>query len=183
MDDRHGSAPQFDANVAEHRQAVLAYARRRLQGDAAEDALAETLAIAWRKREEMPADALLWLYAIARGVIANLRRSESRRQHLAARLAREPGIADGDPAGLVADRLELARAFDALEESDRELLMLVAWEGLSPRQGAKVLGCSAAAFRVRVHRARRRLEQGLVAAPPAPGGERGAERVSAVKES
>jgi len=184
MDER-GEAPGdgFEGAFETHRAAVFAYARRRLQGEAAEDAVAETFAIAWRRREEMPVDALLWLYGIARGVVANHRRSESRRLRLSARLAREPATPQGDPAALVADRIELARAFDALDESDQELLMLVAWEGLSPRQGAEILGCSAAAFRVRVHRARRRLEVGLVATPSASAGDRGAERVSAVKES
>jgi RNA polymerase sigma-70 factor (ECF subfamily) len=181
MDHRRGGAPRFEAAVEEHRSAVLAYARRRLPLDQADDVVAETFATAWRRREEMPRDALLWLYGIARGIVANNRRSEARRQRLEERLAQEWRAPDQDPAGLVGDRLGLARAFDALDEGDRELLMLVAWEGLAPRQGAKVLGCSAAAFRVRVHRARRRLEQGLV--PAAPGGERGAERVSAVKES
>ena len=184
MDERREApAPRFEAAVETHRAAVLAYARRRLEPDLAEDVAAETFAIAWRRREEMPREALLWLYAIARGVVSNHRRSEARRLRLAARLAQERGAGDEDPAGLVADRLELAHAFDALEDSDRELLMLVAWEGLAPRQGARVLGCSAATFRVRVHRARKRLEQGLVRAPAAPVGERGAEQVSAVKES
>jgi RNA polymerase sigma-70 factor (ECF subfamily) len=183
MGDRRGAAPQFDATVAEHRQAVLAYARRRVPSDQADDVVAETFATAWRRREEMPRDALLWLYGIARGIVANDRRSEARRKRLEERLAQEWRAPDHDPAGLVGDRLGLARAFDALDEGDRELLMLVAWEGLAPRHGAKVLGCSAAAFRVRLHRARKRLEQGLVPAPPAPDGERGAERISAVKES
>jgi RNA polymerase sigma-70 factor (ECF subfamily) len=44
-----------------------------------------------------------------------------------------------------------------LSDDDRELLLLVSWEGLSPSEAAKVLGISALATRSRLHRARRRL--------------------------
>lgn len=182
-DDQGATSPLFEAVVERHRAAVLAYARRRLVADLAEDVVAETFAIAWRKREEIPSEALVWLYGIARGVVSNQRRSEARRRQLSDRLALERDSAADDPAGLVADRLELAHAFDALDESDRELLMLVAWEGLAAKQGAAVLGCSRAAFRVRLHRARKRLEQGLVQASSMPVGDRGADRISAMKES
>ena len=46
-----------------------------------------------------------------------------------------------------------------LSEVDREVVLLVAWEGLTPVQAATVLGLTSNAFSVRLHRARRRLDE------------------------
>jgi RNA polymerase sigma-70 factor (ECF subfamily) len=51
-----------------------------------------------------------------------------------------------------------------LSDADREALLLTAWEGLDARQAAAAVGCSTGTFTVRLHRARRRLEQALAAA-------------------
>jgi RNA polymerase sigma-70 factor (ECF subfamily) len=80
-------------------------------------------------------------------------------------------VRDPEPVG----DPELAAGFAALSERDREVLRLVAWEGLSLRDAARVLGCSAVACRVRYHRAKSRLAARLDAAasfPPAPEGVR-----------
>lgn len=53
------------------------------------------------------------------------------------------------------------RAFSRLSNADRELLSLVAWEGLTAREASRVLGTTAVAARVRLHRARRRLAAAL----------------------
>ncbi|HWH19880.1 MAG TPA: sigma-70 family RNA polymerase sigma factor, partial [Solirubrobacterales bacterium] len=78
-------------------------------------------------------------------------------------LAREASVAapGTDPADSLGGRDELAAALAKLEEAEREVLRLVAWEGLSTRDGAQVVGCSPGAFRVRLHRARRKLEREL----------------------
>jgi RNA polymerase sigma-70 factor (ECF subfamily) len=55
----------------------------------------------------------------------------------------------------------LAQAFSALTEQDRELLLLIAWEGLDMAQAAQVLGCSRNALGVRLHRARKRFAAAL----------------------
>jgi len=52
-------------------------------------------------------------------------------------------------------------ALAGLRERDREVLLLVAWEGLEPARAAAALECSRAAFAVRLHRARRRLAAAL----------------------
>jgi RNA polymerase sigma factor (sigma-70 family) len=132
---------------------VHAFALRRADPEVAQDITAETFLIAWRRRAEMPREPLPWLYGIARGVLANERRTSNRRLSLAARIAAEPtspdAIGDGEH--------EVLRALASLRESDREALLLSAWEGLSSREAAGVLGCSAATFAVRLHRARKRL--------------------------
>lgn len=51
----------------------------------------------------------------------------------------------------------MAEAFGRLSASDRDLLGLVAWEGLSSDELGRVLGCTPGAARIRVHRARKRF--------------------------
>lgn len=151
-------------------RAVLAYALRRVESpEDAADVVSETFLVAWRRLEEVPVGARerLWLYAVARRVTANLRRSEGRRTRLAERIAeslRSETLANPSPRGEAATAL---RAMRDLGEEDRELLLLVAWEELSPGQAAEVLGISSLAARSRLHRARRRLRALIEAREPA----------------
>lgn len=151
---------RFGRLYREQGRAVLAYALRRVEDpEDAADVVAETFLVAWRRLEEVPMGARerLWLYAVARRVTANLRRAEGRRSRLAERLAeslRSEQLADTSPTG---DAAAVLRAMRNLGEEDRELLLLVSWEGLTPGEAAKVLGISALAARSRLHRARRRL--------------------------
>lgn len=152
---------RLEALYAEHAAAVHAYARRRIDPASAEDVVAETFLTAWRRLDRVPADALPWLYATARHVLANHRRGDARRAALAARLAQEPVAGGGLGATVSDDGERLLRALAALRPADREALLLIAWEDLSPARAAAALECSKAAFNVRVHRARRRLEAAL----------------------
>lgn len=156
---------RLEALYSAHAAAVHAYARRRTDATAAEDAVAETFLVAWRRLDRVPAeDPLPWLFATARHVIGNQRRGETRREALRARLALERPVAPEalNPAGGVSDEgARLLRALAALSPSDREALLLTAWEGLEPARAAAALGCSRGAFNVRIHRARKRLERTL----------------------
>lgn len=141
-------------------RAILAYALRRV-GDPedAADVVAETFLIAWRRLDEVPAGdgTRLWLYAVARRVLANQHRARQRRTRLGERLAeslRTELATHPAPSGEAADIL---RAMSELSDEDRELLLLVSWEELSPGEAARVLGISSLAARSRLHRARRRL--------------------------
>ena len=152
----------FDAFFAAHYPELRRYVIRRIEDPgAADDVLAETFAIAWRRREQMPEHALPYLFGICHRVIANRRRSAKRRSRLFNRLAATRVDLGRDPAEILAERSEIARAFSQLSDSQREVLRLVAWEGLSAADAAKVLGCSSAAFRVRLHRARSELAKRL----------------------
>ncbi len=146
-------AALFDAYFRGHAGRVHAYLLRRTDSQSAQDLTAETFLIAWRRRAEMPAEPLPWLYGIARNVLANELRAANRRGALASRVAAQPPPRAEADAG----HHELLEALAALRESDREVLLLCAWEGLSSREAATVLGCSAAAYAVRLHRARGRL--------------------------
>ena len=141
-------------------RAILSYALARVDDpDDAPDVVAETFLVAWRRLEEVPIGPRerLWLYGVARRVIANLHRSARRRTRLAERLAetlRTEIAAHPAPEGAPA---EIVEAMAELGEENRELLLLVSWEGLSPAEAGRVLGISALAARSRLHRARRRL--------------------------
>jgi RNA polymerase sigma-70 factor (ECF subfamily) len=153
---------KFDQCYDAHCSQILGYALRRVDGrHAAEEVLAETYAVAWRRRDSIPNEPLPWLYAIAARVISNQRRSTRRRLRLVDRTAAEPEVFARDPADLVAERDLTRKAFAKLSAPQREVLRLAAWEGLDATDAAVVLGCSAGAFRVRLHRARRDLEKHL----------------------
>jgi RNA polymerase sigma factor (sigma-70 family) len=149
---------QLEALWHDWHRHVLSYALRRTDPATAEDVVAETFVIAWRRLDDVPEPPLPWLLGVARRVLANQRRAERRRRALVDRLsvrASAPSALDGAPQ----DRALTALA--ALGERDREALLLHAWEGLDHAEAGTVLGCSAATFAVRLHRARRRFEREL----------------------
>jgi RNA polymerase sigma factor (sigma-70 family) len=150
---------RFEDLYAANSGPILGYVLRRTENphDAA-DVIAETFLTAWRRLDSVPPgdEARLWLYGVARRVLANHRRGERRRTVLTDRLRAELAARYRPPehTGELAD---MAEAFRSLPEADRELLALVGWEGLDQGQAAAVLGCSRNAVRIRLHRARRRF--------------------------
>jgi RNA polymerase sigma factor (sigma-70 family) len=150
--DRHLAEARF-RTVFSHLGAVTAYARRRGSTDA--DAIAaETMTVAWRRLADVPKDdPRPWLYATARNLmLADTRRSTGT-STIALRdeqqLAPAPELQELDPG--------LSEALHSLAPIDRDALLLVAWEDLTPTQAARALGINPTAFRVRLLRARRRL--------------------------
>jgi DNA-directed RNA polymerase specialized sigma24 family protein len=148
-------AQQFEHIYREHQKAVRAYVRRRAPEAVVDDVVSETFVVCLRKIERVPPEPLPWLYAVARKTLANERRKRER-------LAPSQGLPVAGPQP-VGDGV-LANAFNRLSEEDREVLRLVAWEGLSLADTATALGCSGVACRVRYHRAKSRLASRLEAA-------------------
>jgi RNA polymerase sigma factor (sigma-70 family) len=151
---------RFRHVYADHVDRVLGYALRRVgRPEDAADVVAETFLVAWRRLGDVPEEprTRLWLYGVARRVLANQRRGERRRTALGERLAADLATSAPDHAPGVAERLTYGRALDQLGERDREVVLLSAWEGLEPREIAEVLGVSAVAARSRLSRARARL--------------------------
>ncbi len=145
---------------------VRAYVLRRAPQAVVEDVVSETFLVAWRALDSVPKEPLPWLYGVARRTLANHRRGHLRSAALSARLTRtfvQPPEQEAQVSAEVEPRLR--NALLALTVREREALLLVAWEELSPAQAASVLGCSSAAFRVRLHRARGHLAQMLERAP------------------
>jgi RNA polymerase sigma factor (sigma-70 family) len=150
----------------EHSRALLAYALRRVErSEDAADVVSETMLIAWRRLGDVPAgaEARLWLFGVARRVLSNLHRAERRRHRLGERLREHLSGVVVDHAEDVETSAVVRRALGRLPDPDRELLMLTAWEGLSPSEIAVVTATPPATVRTRLHRARRRLRVELEA--------------------
>ncbi|WP_318656319.1 RNA polymerase sigma factor [Spongiactinospora rosea] len=158
---------RFESMYRETYGQITAYAARRCHSpqDAA-DVVAETFAIAWRRMGEVPdgEQATLWLYGVARKVLANHYRVEVRRQALSVELDAEMADLYQAAPDSGVELTAIAQIFRALPDTDRELLSLVAWEGLDRQQIATVLGMSRNAVRIRLHRARRRFARALAEA-------------------
>ena len=143
---------------------VLAYLRRRATPELADDGLAETFLVVWRRLDEVPDEPRAWLLSVARRVLANQRRSFRRQGALVERMSMERPL----PVASEVERDSVLDALSKLRSVDQEVLLLVAWDGLTSAEAARVVGCSAVAVRLRLHRARRRLAQLLAAAEPSP---------------
>jgi len=125
----------------------------------AEDVAADVFVVAWRRRSELPAEPLPWLYGVARHLLANSRRGARRRGALFAKLV--SGMPSQNAVEEPTPHDELMGAFARLSECEREVLRLAAWEELSSAEAAEALEISPAAYRVRLHRARRHLVEAL----------------------
>ncbi len=173
----------FEQLFRDTRIDLLTYVLRRSRNaEDAADVLAETYLIAWQKLEKVPKGdrARLWLFGVARNL---LMKGASRRQSgnaLVERLANELRSADPARTPLEDERRDALRGvLAALSVRDREILTMTAWEGLTPKQIARVMGTSANVVRVRLHRARARLKRQLDPEPPLT---RCAERVTAERD-
>ena len=168
---------EFGHVFERHWDAVFRFFERRLGPGPAEDLASEVFRIAYERREGYDtrdsASCRPWLYGIA----ANLALKERRRfaRHLAAvaRAARfgEAGSADHAPA--VAARLDsretwsrVKTALVAIDDPSREMLLLVAWEGLSYQDLSEAFEIPIGTVRSRLHRARARLRNLLTADTP-----------------
>ena len=161
-DERQRDLRRFQALFDAHHGALVAYAYRRTATLVdAQDVVADTFTIAWRRLPEVPdGDAALpWLYGVARRVLANQRRGNQRRADLAARLRGQGSLSPDVEGQVVAgdERRTVLAALSRLRPADQEILRLAVWEELPHRDIAGVVGCSESSVAVRLHRARTRL--------------------------
>lgn len=164
-------ADAFRSLYRAHHGRVCAYLAHRTEAGAVEDLAAETFLVAWRRQHEMPAHVLPWLLTIAGHCLANQRRGRGRQTALTDRVRSTTGGAATTEDALVlqAQRRAIVAALGALEDEQRELLLLRHWDGLAPRDVARVLGLNPVAARARLHRATRRLQRELQARLEAEG--------------
>lgn len=151
---------RFEFLYRENARPVLAYALIRTTTENAHDAVASTFLVAWRRLDHVPEDPLPWLISVARRVLADQRRSESRRRALGQRLG---GLAvsnssriDDLPESIVLRR-SIREALGRLRPQDRDVVVLTAWHGFDVEQLAVALDCSKPVASLRLHRARRRF--------------------------
>ena len=160
------TAPEdtFRGLYAAHFDAVLGYALRRTdRPEDAADVAAETFVVAWRRLRHVPRGESTrpWLYGVARRLLANHRRGESRRAALGARLRIQLASAVRDIADEVVHRADVTTAMGRLSARDEEVLQLHLWEGLESREIGEVLGLPATVVRPRLSRAKSRLREVL----------------------
>lgn len=138
-------------------RAVHAYLARRVADPSdVEDLVAEVWTTAWRRFDVIPSNGseLPWLYVTARNHLANWRR-----KHRPTEPVREEHVKI-DPVGSD-ETHDVLRLLALLSADDQEILRLAAWEELNPAEIAQLLGISPSAARVRLHRARKRLQRRL----------------------
>jgi RNA polymerase sigma-70 factor (ECF subfamily) len=148
---------------------VRRYLYRRTDPATADDVIGDTLLVCWRRLDEVPDDALPWAIVVARQCLSNDQRAERRRTRLIGRIIAidpPPDAADEEPTASAVDgTVEAARvttALACLRRNDAEILRLWAWDELTSPQLAVVLGISANAAAIRLHRAKARLKQELL---------------------
>lgn len=161
MTEQRTDAERFEELFRSNYARVLAYALRRADPETADEVVADTFLVCWRRLDDVPANSLPWLLGVARRSLANRRRGDARRVALIGRLEASAARSGGPELDRGGDTPALAGAFAELSESDLETLRLIAWEHLSVPDAARVAGCSPPAFAVRLHRARRRLAANL----------------------
>ncbi|HWS36201.1 MAG TPA: sigma-70 family RNA polymerase sigma factor [Actinoplanes sp.] len=166
---------RFERLAPEVIDAVRRFLARRTDPATADDVLSETLLICWRRLDEMPEEHLPWAYGVARNCLANAERGHRRQFRLFTRVARL------DPPAAVVDGPELpdgdlAQALRELTIEDAEILRLWAWEDLPPAQIATVLGITANAASIRLHRAKQKLRESLRKTSDGAGHEESTER-------
>lgn len=152
---------RFETLYAEYYGRVLGYVLRRAPASVAADVVADVFLVVWRRLDQVPEEPLPWLLGVARRTLANERRGGRRRTALVDALKETSGEARGVETTVGRELHTLAVAFERLGETDRELLRLIAWDELTTREAATVLGTSHTACRVRLHRLRRRLAREL----------------------
>jgi RNA polymerase sigma-70 factor (ECF subfamily) len=152
----------------QHAPRLIVYARRQAGPADAEDLVSEAFVVAMRRLEDLPSESgetFAWLVGTVRRLAANHRRRRAVRDRYWRDAVREGWHATGSFEDAVADRERCLAALADLSTADRELLLLVAWEGLTAEQAASVLGISRNTLAVRMFRARQRLEDHLHEGP------------------
>jgi RNA polymerase sigma-70 factor, ECF subfamily len=153
---------RLDAWFRAHGDRVFAYLLHRTDRQTAEDVLQEVFVTAFRRAADVPEPPIGWLLGTARRLLANATRGDQRRDRLAARVADHSAVSAGADDERAADVVVAALA--QLSARDREVLTLSGWYELTADEAAQALGCSPAAYSVRLHRARHRLADRLRAA-------------------
>lgn len=166
-------AARVTALVEREGEALLAYFTRRvLPREDAADLLSETFTVLWRRAHGLPDGdeaSRMWVYGIARKVLATHRRGQARRGALTEQLRQELGAVptstlSGAASAPSPDAEHAAQLVRALPTPDKEIFMLLHWDGFTLAEIAQLLEIPAGTVRSRYARARTALKQQLEAA-------------------
>ncbi len=150
--------------VAEVYDPLQRYLGRRAHADDVSELLNDVLLVLWRRLDDVPmADLLPWTYGVAKRCVANNRRGNDRRHRLVGRLIADPFTPRHHDQPSLSDDAhnELTTALTRLDESERELVRLWAWERLEPREIAIVLDTTANAVSLRLTRAKKKIASSM----------------------
>lgn len=154
-------------NISTNASDLLAYFEYRARGAEAADLLSETMTAAWRRIDAMPDDSMqarMWLFGIARNVLANAERSAQRRWKLADKLRTH--LTTAAPPEDDQRTIEVRDAVTRLTPELRELIGLIHWDGFSIADAADIVGIPASTARTRYQTARQQLAQSLTSVDP-----------------
>ena len=160
------TSERFRRLFDDHYRALFQYCARRLTVAEANDAMADTFVVAWRKIGQVPlgAEARPWLFGVARNVVKNAHRSSRRRERLRVKAWSVSGLPPDEPEALVVRHAEdemVVEVIATLSRSDQEILRLHTWEDLTASEIAVVLGVSPQAAHMRINRATTRFAKAL----------------------
>lgn len=170
---------RFERVAADVFEPLQRFLRRRASADDAADVFGDALLVIWRRLDDVPDDdPLPWCYGVARGCLANQRRSAGRHLRLVDRAGSHAAVAHGidtvarDPQTNI-DRSdpELEAAIAELTEAEAEIVRLWAWEQLEPREIAVVLETTPNAVSVALARSRKKLAERLDRQNPTDAGQ------------
>ena len=151
-------AGELEALIDRVYEPTRRYALRRASPDEAEDAVSETMLLLWQQPKRIPKGSEVgWSIGVCRKVLANMRRKRLRRESLLGKFVTQ--LLPVAPAPVISREPEITTALSALPERDREALLLAVWDELPAREVGKVLGVSANAAAIRIHRAKRRMRE------------------------
>lgn len=141
---------------------VYAYCRRRTTADQVDDVVADTFLVAWRKIDQVPrgSEVLPWLYGVAYRVLGHQWRGSGRRSRLERKLGVVGHEAPSTPDEVILVRSEsrqVLQALSRLNPTDKEILLLSAWEELPQNDIAVVLNINIGAVRQRLYEAKKNL--------------------------
>jgi RNA polymerase sigma-70 factor (ECF subfamily) len=167
---------RFEAVVDVVYEPLQRYLSRRAQPADVSELLNDSLLVIWRRLDQVPPDdPLPWSYGVAKRCLANQRRGAERRLRLVGRVIdRTPRDSFASrPPSAEFDHPQLEAALSELDESDRELIRLWAWEQLEPREIALVLDTTPNAVSVRLTRAKKKMVSSMERQDVAAAGQEG----------
>lgn len=168
----NGSADAYSTFFRRHAPAITRYAVRRCASpDDVSDLVAECFLVALQAAHRYVPEtdtALPWLFGISRRLVAKQRRRRAGDRRLEVKAGNAFPMFTAAEDDAVAAAIDAARQAPALEDAlcrlshaEREILELVAYDGLTPSEAATALDITPNAARLRLSRARRSVRSHL----------------------